>query len=128
MNAATIEAALESFTVHEQIDQMVKWLEKQTKRNTKQSSQAFSNKLANQLLTKGYSRQAIMEAMKHVDLSKDTDEEYEALCHQGEKILRKYEGKYQGWEYRQRVKQALYLKGFSIELIDQFLNQQDSEK
>ncbi|MFC0471206.1 recombination regulator RecX [Halalkalibacter kiskunsagensis] len=119
-----IDNALDYYSKLEQIDQLVKWLEKQqTKRSSKLSINAFRDKLTNQLLTKGFSREVIVEAFKLVDFQSEQIEEWEAICFQGEKIKRKFEKKYTGWEYWQRVKQHLYRKGFSMELIDRYIDE-----
>ena len=120
-----IEEAMKSFSEEEQIEQIKKWLEKRKTKNQKQSSQGYIDKLSTQLMGKGYSHRSIKAALNQVEFEVDKDEEWEALCFQGEKISRKYKTKYTGWEFDQRVKQALYRKGFSLELIDRYL---ESEK
>ncbi|WP_332691478.1 recombination regulator RecX [Halalkalibacter lacteus] len=125
VNDSIIDKALQSYSVLEQIDQLAKWLEKQqTKRSNKLSINAFKDKLSTQLLAKGFSHQVIVEAFKLIDFQSEQIEEWEAICFQGEKIRRKYENKYTGWEYWQRVKQNLYRKGFSMELIDRYIEEE----
>jgi regulatory protein len=119
-----IDKALDSYSNLEQIEQLVKWLDKQqTKRSNKLSINAFKDKLSNQLLAKGFSQQVIVEALKQIDFQNEQTEEWEAICFQGEKIRKKFEKKYTGWEYWQRVKQHLYRKGFSMDLIDRYINE-----
>ncbi|ARK29015.1 recombination regulator RecX [Halalkalibacter krulwichiae] len=117
-----IEQALEQYLIEDQVDIIVKWLEKQKKRSVKTSNRAFLEKLSNQLQLKGFARETIVEALKEVDLSNEEDEEWKAICFQGEKVKRKYQEKYKGWEYKQRIKQFLYRKGFSVELIERYID------
>ena len=53
-------------------------------------------------------------------MEKDMDEEMEAIRYQGEKAQRKYSG-YTGYEYEQKMKQTLFRKGFSMDLIERFM-------
>ncbi|KHF41293.1 recombination regulator RecX [Halalkalibacter okhensis] len=123
---AVIDAALATFTEGEQKEKIVTWLEKQqSKKNSKVSSKAFKEKLSSQLITKGYSQRVIVEALQLVDFPEESSEEWEAICFQGEKIRRKLEGKYTGWEYEQRFKQQLYRKGFPMDVIEQYLSEGD---
>ena len=50
------------------------------------------------------------------------DEEMDALRYQAEKLERKY-AKYTGYEYEQKMKSALYRKGFALEQIEKYLSQ-----
>ncbi|WP_265416730.1 recombination regulator RecX [Alkalihalobacillus deserti] len=118
-----IDGALEQFQKKDQIHSIIKWLEKQKMRSNKLSNQAFIDKLSNQLQTKGFSREVINEALREVDMSNENEVEWESICFQGEKVKKKYAEKYSDWEFKQRVKQALYRKGFSLALIDRYLNE-----
>lgn len=122
IKSSIIEETIEQFSISEQVDQLSKWLERQKGRNHKRSNKAFLDKLVIQLQRKGFSLEIIKEALNDVQLTKEKDDEWEAICYQGEKILTKYAKKYDGWELWQRVKQSLYQKGFSLELIEQFLS------
>ncbi|GAE36400.1 recombination regulator RecX [Halalkalibacter akibai] len=122
---SVIERALEQFTKSDQIEAMVKWLEKQNTTSAKKSNQALKEKLSIQLQSKGFSRDAIKEAVRQVDLENDKEEEWEAICFQGDKVKRKLEGKYPDWEFKQRVKQNLYRKGFPMDLIERYINSID---
>ena len=46
---------------------------------------------------------------------------------QGEKVWKKYSTKYTDNELRMRVKQALYQKGFPLEIIQQFIEDKENE-
>ncbi|MDT8860972.1 recombination regulator RecX [Alkalihalobacillus sp. MEB130] len=123
----TIEAAIALFSEEEQKKKVLTWLEKQqSRRSSKISSKAFKDKLSNQLLSKGYSQRVIIEAFSKLDFEEEDTEEWDAICFQGDKVRKKLEGKYTGWEYEQRLKQQLYRKGFPLELIDQYIEEGES--
>ncbi len=94
-------------------------------KNAKDSQRVLQQKLESLLLRKGFSFDIIHMAINELKLSKDEEEEMEAVRYQGEKILRKY-NKYSGFELEQKVKQALYQKGFSFDLIDKFLAENEN--
>ncbi|MBP3952369.1 recombination regulator RecX [Bacillus suaedae] len=118
-----IEEVIQTIPKEEQINEARKWLEKQANKSTKHSNRAYKDKLAIQLQSKGYSHSIINEALHHVEIEKEGDDEWEALCYQAEKVEKKYQGKYERWEYVQRFKQALYRKGFAAELIERYIDQ-----
>jgi regulatory protein len=120
-----IDLALATFTEEEQIDKVIKWLDKQGNRKPKQSVSAFKQKLATQLMGKGFTRPVIETALNEVSFEVEPSEEWEALTFQAEKLERKYRSKYEGWQYKQRMKQALYQKGFSVEMITSYLSKSD---
>jgi regulatory protein len=61
-------------------------------------------------------------AINETDMIKNVDEEMEAIRYQGDKIQRKY-SKFSGFEFEQKMKQALYQKGFSFDLIEKYLQE-----
>ena len=56
-----------------------------------------------------------------------SDEELDALRYQAEKLERKY-ASMTGYEYEQKMKSALYRKGFSLEQIEKYLSQSHHDK
>ncbi|GAE26378.1 regulatory protein RecX [Halalkalibacter wakoensis JCM 9140] len=125
----TIEQALAQLEEGTQKEQIINWVEKQkNKKTSKMSMAGFKNKLSTQLMTKGYSRQVIVEAMNEVDFTADNEEEWDAIMIQGEKIRQKLKKKYTGWEFTQRLKQQLYQKGFQMDLIEHYIENGESEE
>ena len=55
-------------------------------------------------------------------MDKEEDEEMEAIRYQGEKAHRKFSN-YTGFEYEQKMKQTLFRKGFSMDLIEKFIEE-----
>ena len=53
-------------------------------------------------------------------MKKDDEEEWDSLCFHAEKVVRRYQA-YEGYLFQQKVKQALFRKGFSMDLINRYL-------
>src|SRR5690606_25268180 len=98
-----IEEAMQHFSFQEQKEHIKRWIEKQNKK--REANRAFIDKLRQQLQQKGYSLDVIQEGMKEVELPYEEEEEWEAIQFHGNKIVKKYEERYNGWEFIQRVKQ-----------------------
>jgi regulatory protein len=112
--------AIVDYPLEQQIEKTVRISSKFYEKNTKESLKVLKQKLENLLLRKGYSYEVINIAVNEASLTNENDEEMAAINYQGEKIERKY-SKFSGFEYEQKMKQALYRKGFSIELIEKYL-------
>ncbi|MGE8207597.1 recombination regulator RecX [Heyndrickxia sp. NPDC080065] len=117
-----IETALQEFTNEQQQSHAIDLVEKTVRQNQKLSEKILKQKIEQTLLRKGYFIETIQLAMDEIDFTKDESEEWDAIVEQGTKAKRKYQ-KYDGYEYKQKMKQALYRKGFSIDLIERFLNE-----
>lgn len=115
-----IHNALKEYPQSEQIEKATKLCEKFFIKNKKDSERILRQKAEQMMLRKGYPFAVIQIAINEAEVEKDDDEEMEAIQHQGEKAQRKY-SKYTGFEYEQKMKQALYRKGFSMELIEKYL-------
>ncbi len=110
-----IEKAMEQYTLDEQIEKAQKIMGKSSKKTV--SAKQNSSAMEQLLYRKGFESQVI-QAIRTDE--QDEEQEWNALLIQGEKLQRRYE-KYPAHEYKQKMKQALYRKGFVIELINQFL-------
>jgi regulatory protein len=117
-----INSALMEYPRELQIEKAVKLAEKFYEKNSRDSKRILKQKLENLLLRKGYSYEIINIAEKEAEPSKDSDEEMEAIRFQGDKLRRKY-SKFNGFEFEQKVKQALYQKGFPFDLIERYLEE-----
>ncbi|WP_408009413.1 recombination regulator RecX [Pseudalkalibacillus sp. A8] len=117
-----IEEALTIYPHDEQIEEATNLVQKKAKQYKKLSENALKQKLAQVLQQKGFSWSVIEQAIEKASLDKDEEEEREALEMQAQKAHRKY-SKFTGWEYKQKMKQSLYRKGFPIELIEEWLNE-----
>ena len=92
--------------------------------NKKNSYKIAKQKVEQTLARKGYPSAIIKEVKLSLD---ETDEEDDlaALRVHGEKAQRKFSA-YTGYEFKQKMKQFLYRKGFSIELIDRYFDELES--
>lgn len=118
-----IEIALKEYSDDQQFEKAAKLCEKFVQKNTKDSNKVIKKKMENMLLRKGYSFDIIHKAVNETESHKPFDEELDAISCQYEKIHRKF-SHLSGFEYDQKIKQALYRKGFSIEVIEIFLAKQ----
>lgn len=116
---ASIELAMEEYSFDHQLEKAIALCEKYMRKNKQESQRVIKQKLDQLLYRKGYGSEIIGAATDQIQ-STSHDEELESLKYQAEKLSRKY-SKYTGYEYEQKMKQALFRKGFSIELITRYL-------
>ncbi|WP_338780381.1 recombination regulator RecX [Metabacillus sp. FJAT-52054] len=115
-----IEQALSLYSHEEQRDAAMVHAEKFMKKNHAISAFQIQKKLEQLLIRKGFSFNLISEVVQSLQFGGNQDDEKEALAKQANKVMYKY-NKGNDYEYRQKMKQYLYRKGFQIELIDEFL-------
>lgn len=113
---------LSFYTETDEIEKISKWIGKQQTKQKKQSHKLFKLKLKQQLMQKGFSADAIEIAIENSLEKLPEEDEYHACHIQGEKILKKKARKYTGYDLIQQVKMSLYQKGFPMELIERFIN------
>lgn len=119
---ALAEEALMQFSKEEQIEKAAQLTVKFMNKNHKDSQFILKQKAEQLLLRKGYPSDIIREVMKEMDSDNDEMREMDALRIQWKKVHRKY-SRLSSYEYEQKVKQSLYRKGFSLELIEQLLRE-----
>ncbi|MDA7026636.1 recombination regulator RecX [Bacillus sp. CLL-7-23] len=118
-----IEEALNSFTFEEQVKAAVKHVEKWLKKEKKVSAKATKQAIEQQLIRKGFSFDVIAQAELESDYEHDENAEWEALKKQADKAMQRYH--YNGsYETKMKVKQFLFRKGFSPDMIEQYLNEE----
>lgn len=122
IDEGTIMLALGEYPLEQQIEKAAKISGKFYEKNAKESLKIQKQKLENLLLRKGYSYDVINIAVNEASVNNDADEDMKAIRFQGEKALRKY-SKFSGFEFQQKMKQALYRKGFPMELIESYLGE-----
>lgn len=119
----TQEKVLETFTYEEQLQLAMELAEKTVKANAKKTPTQIKQKVQDTLMRKGYSFDIVNEVLDQIELQREDDEWQELIALQGEKIWKRYVSKYDGKQLELKVKQALYQKGFPLEIIDQFLDE-----
>jgi regulatory protein len=122
INEGIIKHAIAEYPFEDQVEKAIKVAEKVIKKNSKESQRIVKQKAEQFLLRKGYSFDVILLALTEADTDKELDEEMEAIRYQGDKAHRKFI-KFTGFEYIQKMKQALFRKGFSMDLIEKYLDE-----
>lgn len=115
-----IKESLEAYEREALLENAIKLAGKAAQKDRNLSEMQVRQKIEQALLRKGYPWDIIKIALDETDYGKDEDEEWNAILVQGEKAHRRYQ-KYEGREYSQKMKSALFRKGFSIELIERLL-------
>lgn len=118
--------SLQEYTKEKQIENALILIEKKKKSYQKHSFLQMKLKLDEMLVRKGYSRDVIQICLEELKDEKDDEKQQEALHYHGNKYYEKYK-KYDGWTFENKMKQALYRKGFSIDEIEIFLQMKREE-
>ncbi|SER05160.1 regulatory protein [Virgibacillus subterraneus] len=113
--------AVDLFTYEEQHVKATKWVEKKLNTSKSNSFKQQVQQLQSTLMQKGFTQDVIKDVLADVQEEKNDDAEWDAIVKQGEKLLRKHQQKFEGYELRNKMKEALYRKGFTFDLIDTFL-------
>lgn len=124
---AIITNVVDEVSFDDQLEKAIKLSEKYAQKNKKDSSRILKQKIEQMLQRKGYAFPIIRAALEQTEVEKEDDGEMDALRYQGEKLHNKYV-KLPTREYRQKIKMALYRKGFPMELIDEFIAEKENEE
>ncbi|GIN57855.1 recombination regulator RecX [Lederbergia ruris] len=119
-----IEEALTLYKKEDQIEHAIQLGNKYAAKNKKLAEKILKQKLEQYLQTKGFSFTIISIAIEEIEYEKEAEEEWDSLLKHGEKAQRKYQH-LEGFEYRQKMKQALFRKGFELDMIDRFLDEKE---
>ena len=119
---------LGTFSHSEQVEIASELAAKQVRASAGKTPMQIKQKTQDLLLRKGYSYSVVNEVLGQLLVECADDEWEELIERQGEKIWRKYAAKYTGSERNNKVKQALYQKGFPIEVINHFIEQKETEE
>ncbi|MRH44655.1 recombination regulator RecX [Aquibacillus halophilus] len=117
------DEALSFYTYEDQFEKATKWLEKKIRSSGKKSFRQQVQSIQQTLMQKGFTQDIIKDVLANIEDEKDDSEEWDAIVYQGEKLVRKYEKKFEGSELKQKVKATLYRKGFNFELMDRFIDE-----
>ncbi|WP_079505753.1 recombination regulator RecX [Mesobacillus jeotgali] len=122
-----ITKVVDEVSFDEQLEKARKLSEKYAVKNKKDSSRVLKQKIEQMLKRKGYSFSIIRAALDETEIEKEDDAEMDALRMQGEKLYNKY-SKLPERECRQKLKMALYRKGFPMDMIDKFILEKENEE
>lgn len=115
------EEALKKYTFAIEIEKATKIVEKRLKRSSKHSFQRQIDQARAALQRNGFSHDIISEVMTQFRENIDEQAEWDAIQHQGEKLFNRHRKKYESYDLHQKVKEGLYRLGFSIDLINKYL-------
>ncbi|GGF23244.1 regulatory protein RecX [Halobacillus andaensis] len=127
VDASLADEAVQEFPFDRQVEKAVKLAEKKLKSDRKKSQRQQIQNVQQHLMQKGFTSDVVKESLTRLP-EEEEEQEWEAVVFQGEKLLRKYERKSEGYELKQKIKSGLYRKGFSFELIDRFIDENVIEK
>ncbi|MBD8071217.1 recombination regulator RecX [Bacillus sp. PS06] len=116
-----IQTSLEEYEEELQVTAARSITEKLATKNTKVSPLEQKQKIEQALIRKGFTWNIIEQVIKGIEDSVDEDTEWEALKYQGEKAFKKYQ-KFEGYVFEQKMKQALYRKGFTLDQIERYMD------
>ena len=122
------DEVLETFTHEEQLDIAMQLAEKEVRAGNRKTPTQVKQKIQDVLMRKGYSFSIVSDVLERIKLEREEEEWEEMIAAQGEKIWRKFASKFSGTERNMKVKQALYQKGFPIEVINRFIEEKESEE
>ncbi|MFD1067294.1 recombination regulator RecX [Oceanobacillus locisalsi] len=123
VNGSIAANALEQYTPALQKQKIQKQLEKKIQQSSKDSFQKQMNQAKNTVMQKGFDQQLVFQAVQGMNQEENTDQEWEALKFQGEKLYRKHVKKYEGFFLKQKMIEGLYRKGFHFDMIQQFIDE-----
>lgn len=112
--------ALNEYPEHLQFDNALRFAEKKLSSSTATAHKDQVQKIALQLMQKGFSRSLISKAIDELP-AENPDQEWDALVKQAQKAewkLRDLDSRTKQY----KLKSLLYRKGFSLALIDKYLN------
>lgn len=120
---------LDSFPEAEQLKMALELAEKKIRSERGKTPSQVKQKIQEFLMRKGYDFSIVKQVISKVETELEPPEdEWTALVElQGEKAWSKYSRKYDGYETKLRVKQALYQKGFPKEVIDQYIEMKEQQ-
>jgi len=115
------ENAIEAYPYDAQFEKAMKLIQKKMQKKQNKSYRNQLKQAQSALVQKGFTKDIIADVSANLDGARDDAEEWEALVYQGEKLLRKQQSKHSGYTLEMKVKEGLYRKGFPLNLIQAFL-------
>ena len=107
-----IEEVLESQDFQEVADRTAAKLARRYE--SKLPHKALKDKILQQLMQKGFSYQQAKIAFEGLEVEEDPENQMDLLYQDLDKLQRKYQKKYQGYDLKQRLTQALARKGYDF--------------
>ncbi|WP_438478643.1 recombination regulator RecX [Streptococcus pluranimalium] len=115
ISSATIDGVLGDYDFTEVAERVAQKLLR--KYEGKLAFKALKDKLSQTLTNKGFSYQEAKIAVEGLELEKDDETEEELIYQELDKQYRKYSRKYEDYDLKQRLTQALARKGYDFDAI-----------
>ena len=112
ISSTIIEEELNQFDFTKLTDKVAKKLLK--KYQGKLPSKALQDKILQSMINKGFSYSQAKTAYQHLEIEEDQENQQELLYKELDKQYRKYSKKYDGYDLKQRLTQALARKGYDF--------------
>lgn len=122
VSSSIAECAVAQYDYGIQYEKAKKIIKKRSTKKDRYSVKKQQQQLQATLTRNGFYQDVIQDMLREIQQANDEDE-LEAISYQGEKLLRKYQGKLSGYELKNKLKEALYRQGFKIESINTYLNE-----
>lgn len=119
-----IQTGLALFTAEDQVELAVQVGSKIQKRQSNSALKQQKLKVRQTLMNKGFNSTTIDLALQEIEFKVDEEAEYEKLVKLGERLIRKHAG-LPAYSKKAKIKQALYNKGFEIDLIERFMRENE---
>lgn len=126
VNKENREKALAQFEEDLQKEHAFHWLQKERQKTSKDSLKQREDKLRVKMLQKGYSNAIVTAVFQENPPAVDAEKEQDIFIKQADKLHQKHQKKLSGFDLKMKVKAALYQKGFSSEMIDEYIDNIES--
>lgn len=127
LSETEIHNALDEYSPEQQLENALELARKFIRKQKRLTPKMIENKLQQHLITKGYNRDIVQQAISRSDTHKD-DEEIDALLeNDAAKSLRKRRRKYSGYDLKQYITQDLIGKGYTFDKINFWLEDHEHE-
>lgn len=118
INSKYIENHLKEISNEEISEKLTKLIQKKIEHNHSHSNQMLKQKITTELMAQGYDKEIIQEI--YVGLSKSDDDQLEK---EYQKQYQKLSKKYENSQLTYKLKEKLYQKGYTIDQINQIIEQ-----
>lgn len=120
-------ALAEDYQPDDQLERLYELVKKLKRQYQKLTPKIQRQKVQQRLVEKGFSFDLVGQALAETSFKMDSETELTLLSSQAEKLWRRYRAKPER-ERQLKIRQALYRKGFSGDLISQWLEQKSEEE
>jgi regulatory protein len=118
-----IQEVLPLYTEEQQFDVGYHTAEKALRRFKGKSHKEMMQKLSMHLMQKGFRQPVIQMILDELPTDRDEDEETAALQKEGQRLLRRHQ-RLAYTKKKMKIKQGLYQKGFALDAIQEFLDEE----